>query len=70
MVFCDGGAVDVVPVGGGASWVVLLGWFVWWFRCRWRVVVCCECGVGFCFGVFDGGGDWCSVWVCCCVAGW
>lgn len=25
MVFCDGGVIDVVPIGGGASWVVLLG---------------------------------------------
>lgn len=29
---------------------------MWRFLCGWCGVVCCECGTGFGFGVFDGGG--------------
>lgn len=41
MVFCDGGVIDVVPIGRGASWLVLLSclycrvwcFFMWGFCC-------------------------------------
>lgn len=43
MVFCDGGVIDVVPIGGGASWLVLLGCLccrVWCFF-MWGFCGCC-----------------------------
>lgn len=47
MVFCDGGVIDVVPIGGGASWVVLLGCCAVGFGAFWGgvfVVVVLSCG--------------------------